>query len=365
MKQLNLLKKNLKQKYKQIITKFFNIVYGPIEDSIKKNKYIKIYEIKIKKKNYNIYEIKKCRIYTDTIHDTAFIQNNKIIDGPSFQIRNLSNSSVKENKILQHNTPRILKKFQGPLLCILTGGAGNNNYWHWMYDVLPRIGIVENNFKLINFKTILVPNKNFRYQTETLDLLGLNNRSISSKKFKHTFSEKVVATSHPWQYSVSAHKDIGNVPKWISLWLRSKFLKFKSKKKFYKKIYIDRSDSVSNLSNKREITNENNIKKILYKNKFKILRLSDFSFIDQIAIFNSAKVIVGNHGAGFANLVFCKKNTKVIEFINKNTSKPIKKISKDLKLNYSFIKGKAIGKDTKDQYTNVKISVNQLKKKMK
>ena len=276
----------------------------------------------------------------------------------------MTNSSVKENKIFQYNTPRSLKKFKGPLLCTLTGGAGNNNYWHWMYDVLPRIGIVENKFKLKNFKSILVPDKIFAYQKETLNLLGVNNRSISSKKFRHIFSEKIVATSHPWQYSVSAHKDIGNVPKWISLWLRSKFLKFKSKKKFYKKIYIDRSDSVSNLSNKREITNENNIKKILYKNKFKILRLSDFSFKDQIAIFNSAKVIIGNHGAGFANLVFCKKNTKVIEFINKNTSKPIKKISKDLKLNYSFVRGKTIGKDTKDQYTNVKISINQLKKKL-
>ena len=364
MKQLNLLKKNLRQKYKKIITKFFNLVYGPIEGSIKKNKYIKIYEIKIKKKNNKIYEINKCRIYTDTIHDTAFIKNNKIIDGPSFQIRNLTNSSVKENKIFQYNTPRSLKKFQGPLLCTLTGGAGNNNYWHWMYDVLPRIGIVENKFKLKNFKSILVPDTIFAYQKETLNLLGVNNRSISSKKFRHIFSEKIVATSHPWQYSTSAHIDIGRVPKWISLWLRLKFLKFKSNKKFFKKIYIDRSDSSSNLYYKRKIINENKIKQLLIKKGFKILKLSDFKFVDQINIFNTAKIIVGNHGAGFANLIFCKKNTKIIEFTNKYTPKTFKKISKDLKLNYVSIKGKTIDSDTKDINNNIIISLNKLKEEV-
>ena len=25
------------------------------------------------------------------------------------------------------------------MLSLLTGGAGNNNYWHWLFDVLPRI----------------------------------------------------------------------------------------------------------------------------------------------------------------------------------------------------------------------------------
>ena len=257
-----------------------------------------------------------------------------------------------------------MKNFDSPVLCILTGGAGNNNYWHWMYDVLPRIGIVENKFNLKEFKFIFVPNKEFLYQIDTLKLLGILKKSVSSRKFKHIHSNKIIATNHPWQYSKSAHKDIGQVPKWISLWLRSKFLKFKSKKKFYKKIYIDRSDSKFNIDKNRQIINEDKIKQVLLKKNFKFIKLSNYKFRDQISIFNNANIIVGNHGAGFTNLVFCKKNTKIIEFTNKNTSKLFEKISKDLNLKYSSIKGEITGNDTKDQNTNVKISINKLLNKL-
>ncbi len=86
--------------------------------------------------------------------------------------------------------------------------------------------------------------------------------------------------------------------------------------------------------------------------------------MDQIALFNSAKVIVGNHGAGFANLVFCKKNTKIIEFVDKNTSQVTKKISKDLNLKYFSIMGKRIGKNKKDQNNNIEISIKKMIKKL-
>ena len=144
----------------------------------------------------------------------------------------------------------------------------------------------------------------------------------------------------------------------------TKVLYLLRKKKFFKKIYIDRSDSKFNLSKKRQIINEDIIKNTLIKKKFKIVKLSEFKFVDQIALFNSAKIIVGNHGAGFANLVFCKKNTKIIEFVDKNTSQPIKKISKDLNLKYFSIMGKRIGKNKKDQNNNIEISIKKLIKKL-
>ena len=30
------------------------------------------------------------------------------------------------------------------VLSLLTGGAGNDNYSHWLYDVLPRVALCEN-----------------------------------------------------------------------------------------------------------------------------------------------------------------------------------------------------------------------------
>lgn len=350
----------MKKFYKLLIGKIFNLVYGKVSLVHNKSKKYITSSFSKNKKKYTIYKIPNCRVFTDTVHDVAFINENKIIKDVSFQLRNNVNSNIKNNIVFTKGTQKILKKISGPLLCMLTGGAGNNNYWHWMYDTLPRIGLVENKYNLKIFKNYLVPNKNYKFQTETLKLLGIEKKSISSKNNKHIYSDFVIATNHPWQHSKSAHIDIGNVPKWISFWLKKKFLKFKSKKKFFKKIYIDRSDSKFTKFNQRQIINEREIKKVLIKKKFKIVTLSKFSFVDQIAIFNSAKIIVGNHGAGFANLVFCKKNAKIVEFIDKNTSKPIKKISKDLGLKHVSLLGKTVGKIRNDQNNNLEIPINKL-----
>ena len=38
-----------------------------------------MYKVEKNKRKYKIFEIENCRVYTDTVHDTAFINNNKII----------------------------------------------------------------------------------------------------------------------------------------------------------------------------------------------------------------------------------------------------------------------------------------------
>ena len=69
---------------------------------------------------------------------------------------------------------------------------------------------------------------------------------------------------------------------------------------------------------------------------------------DQINIFNNANVIIGPHGAGFANLVFCKNSTKVIELRPKNhPNKVFESISSINKLNHKLIKLKHIKNNKK------------------
>ena len=67
--------------------------------------------------------------------------------------------------------------------------------------------------------------------------------------------------------------------------------------------------------------------------------MSKLSIFDQISLFNSSKLILGLHGAGFANIIFCKKKTQIYEILRKNDSKrnAIKTIS-----NHSGLKHKKI-----------------------
>ena len=48
-----------------------------------------------------------------------------------------------------------LKKIKGVVLSS-TGGAGNDNYFHWMFDVLPRIAIYQKIFDISDIDYFLL-----------------------------------------------------------------------------------------------------------------------------------------------------------------------------------------------------------------
>ena len=45
--------------------------------------------------------------------------------------------------MLINGTPNIRKRVFGNIFSLLSGGAAKNNYWHWLFDVLPKFGILE------------------------------------------------------------------------------------------------------------------------------------------------------------------------------------------------------------------------------
>ena len=156
-------------------------------------------------------------------------------------------------------------------------------------------------------------------------------------------------------------KEVQNIPLWISEWLKKTFMHVNSKK-FSKKIYIDRSDSTSNVKHLRTIQNEDEVKNYLLGIGFDIVRLGEYSFKDQVSIFNNADIIVGLHGAGFANMVFSKPNTKIIELKKRShTGKEIENLAKSNNLAYKNLKFEAL--DThENQFGHINVSINELKK---
>ena len=68
-----------------------------------------------------------------------------------------------------------------------------------------------------------------------------------------------------------------------------------------------------------------------------MVRLNDLNFVDQVQYFNNADYIIGLHGAGFANLSFCKNNTKVIEFKMSKIGNMYENIANKNNLQYTSI----------------------------
>ena len=89
-----------------------------------------------------------------------------------------------------------------------------------------------------------------------------------------------------------------------------KIFERKFKNSDFKRIYIDRDDIDPERNSNRRIINEIELRNMLEKLGFTFVKLKELSFNKQISIFHNAQIILGLHGAGFANLVFCKLRLK-------------------------------------------------------
>ena len=366
-----MIKKILQEIFKKVSYGLYTLLYGKITKSINIDSDERIISQSISKNidfKYKIYLIKKGRLYTDRIQDTAVLLDNYIINGPSFQFRENVNSEINSNIVFKKGTPRKLKKINGKVLSLLTGGAGNNNYWHWMYDVIPRLGICSEKIDLNNINYFLVPSLDMKFQKETLLELGISlPKILSSEKYRHIIADELLITDHPYAHSDQPSKDIHNIPKWISLWLKEKFLKNKNvrNKNFPKKIYIDRGDSISNVAKLRTIINEDEVKNFLKEKGFKSMRLSELHFLEQVKLFNEAEFIIGLHGAAFANMAFCKTNTKVLEIKNTTADKVIENLAHTNSLKFSSIMCEPLAYNFSNQLGHIKVPINILEEKIK
>ena len=90
--------------------------------------------------------------------------------------------------------------------------------------------------------------------------------------------------------------------------------------------------------------------------------MSDYSFADQVALFNNAKEIIGLHGAAFANLIFCKPKTKIIEMRPDTAGIVIKTLAVNNDLNYFDIISKPKTINFNNQLGDIEINIDTIKK---
>ena len=363
-------KKKLQKIFKKFSYGLFKLIYGSINGykDINKTPDSKVIISEVNKDfSYKIYIIKKARLYTDTINDTAVIHDQKVIKGPSFQIRNTNFSAIENNIVFEKGTPRLQKKLSGKVLSLLSGGAGNYNYWHWLFDILPRIKIIANKIDLNEIDYFLLPDNSRRFQKDTLSLLNIpKKKQLSSQNYRHIKTDEIIASDHPYVINNDASSAITNIPQWIIDWLKKEFTKDLNLRdiNFPEKIYIDRGDASPNISKLRLIVNEREVKDKLLEHKYKVIKLSDYSIIDQIKLFFNAKKMVGLHGAGFANVMFANPGLRVLELKPSAAGKIFENLSKKCKLNYDCMSVTPEKYNFNNQMGHIRIDLNLLEKKL-
>ena len=367
---IHITKKKLQLLFKKFGYRLFKLIYPKINEfeNVKQNISSNITLSKINKDFiYKVFIINNARLYTDAVSDCAVIQNNKVLEGPSFQIRDTKFENIKKNNIFIKGTPKIKKKVKGKVLSLLTGGAGNYNYWHWLFDVLPRIKIAQNVLNIDNIDYFLFPNVSKKFQKETINFLNIPlKKCLSSINLRHFECNQLILTNHPYVINNEPTSEIQNLPEWIIIWLQNTFMQKNQLKdlKFPDKIFIDRADASPNVIQRRKIINNEEVKKIAISNGYKILNLSEHHFSDQIKYFYNAKKIFGLHGAGFANIIFSKPGTNFLELKSNTAGKVCENLAKKCQLNYSCISSAPQKNIENNQMGSIEIDVNELKKRL-
>ncbi len=364
------IKKKLQLLFKRFSYGLFKLIYGQIRESkpigLNNDSSFKLSKIN-DDYSYKVYMVKNARLYTDTINDTAIIQKNKILSGPSFQIRNVKFEKIDKNIVFEKGTPRFKKKFKGKVFSLLTGGAGNDNYFHWLFDVLPRLKILENVIELKEIDYFLFPKLRHRYQRESLQLLNIpQNKCISSENFRHITCDEILVTDHPYVIKNDASNEIQNLPVWTIKWLKKKLTSNinLNDENFPKKIYIERGDAHKNIKSLRKIINEKDVIEEVKLKDYSVVTLGNHSLKDQIKYIFNAKKIIGLHGAGFGNFIFSSPNSEVLELKPLNAGNMYKNLAEKCMLKYSSISVKPEKFNENNQMGHIRIDLNELRKKL-
>jgi capsular polysaccharide biosynthesis protein len=347
-------KKKLQNYFKKFFQILFKFIYGKIVYKEKNldHKNITISKIdnsiiqKFHNKSYQVYQIKNARVYNDTVENVAIINQNQILDKISYQQQNGKLCQANSSVILSKGTPRIKKKIKSNLFILSQGASGNENYFHWMFDIIPKLRILNEVYKYEKIDFFYF-SKLKKWQKDILDIMGLKNiKILNSNVYRHVQAKEIIAVDHPWYEKGYILDEVNNIPHWIVEWLREIFISKAEHFDSNDKIFIDRSESKFKHC---QIINDIEVSNFLESKGFTKYKVGQLPFKRQISLFKNAKIIVGAHGAAFANLIFCEPRTKIIEIKPKNHPNYFsRKISEINNLNYELIETEIIPDDKKN-----------------
>jgi len=171
-------------------------------------------------------------------------------------------------------------------------------YYHWLIEGLPRLKLLEEVMDEIDY--LIVPSNLKRFHIESLKLLGFpEDKLLRIKNGSHLLCENlfVPSTLRPRPF------------KWACDFLRETFI-HSDVTEPHRLIYISRKDALY-----RKIINEEEVEKYLQNIGFEIVQMSELTFLEGVKICAEAKIVVGPHGAGLCNIVFCQ-DAKILEIFS-------------------------------------------------
>ncbi len=195
--------------------------------------------------------------------------------------------------------------------------ARHPNYYHWLIETVPKIRYVRQFESATDREaTYIVPTDRPQWVKETLELLGIPDSKVEWATAPVYHAQPLLVPSFP-RYSAVDYQ-----------WLQNNVLDQNRIENGGPNVYISRSNAIS-----RQVVNEDEIMNLLSEYGFQKYNLEHQSLEENAALFNEANIVVGAHGAGLTDIVFCTC-TSVVELFGSRVKPPYRRIAAELGLEY-------------------------------
>ncbi|HEY4406513.1 MAG TPA: glycosyltransferase 61 family protein [Xanthobacteraceae bacterium] len=181
-----------------------------------------------------------------------------------------------------------------------------HNYYHWLvegllsFDILSRAMGPDANLKIALPKSMDI-NALFDHR-ESLRAVGLDGRNVTE-----IAADLIKVREAIWVDSDLVQTMPAGYLKDFQQRISARYANLRTSRN--RRLLIARKGPT------RKIHNLEQVQAVLSRYDFETVYLEGMSIADQILLFQSAEFIIGPHGAGLANLLFCEPGTKVIELL--------------------------------------------------
>ncbi|HEX4044010.1 MAG TPA: glycosyltransferase family 61 protein [Xanthobacteraceae bacterium] len=189
-------------------------------------------------------------------------------------------------------------------------GGNSGNYFHWLLEIVPRLQVGPFAPSLTD-GMVLLSSLETKPQIDVMALFGANRNPLlvqGSDYSIHLSSLLFVPNLAGYGFTPNPH-------------LRSFFSRLKTLLDVdanpHRRIYVSRRDSKN-----RAMRNEQEVETLVKEFGYEIVELTGLSLKEQAALFASASHVVAPHGAGVANIIFCKEGTTLCELHMSNYLNP-------------------------------------------
>ncbi len=239
----------------------------------------------------------------------------------------LDDHTIGSEMLPRHQSKGHLPVALGKRVCLL-GARGGGNYFHWMTDILPKLGIcVEAGIDLSSIDHFVLPIRRSSFQLKSLAHLGIAPERIY---FTNEYSSWISTDELLVPYLRNALGTTMQVS--VPQYLQQSFLEKTDKDlSIRRKLFVSRDSATSE---GRSIHNLEVVERFFMDQGYEIFYPERHSITEQAGAFSAASVVVGIHGAGMTNIVFCKKDTTIVEFYGEHIAPCYWAISRLLGLNY-------------------------------